>query len=271
MIDMGDELPFGSDGLKVYARDGIGWIVFNRPEKRNAISLAMWDTIHEAFSRFTKDDDIRVVVMRGAGLKAFSAGADRSEFDALRFDSASQDLYLERASRGKDSMVNFGKPLIAMIAGYCLGGGMAIALRADLRIASSDSTFGFPAATIGLAPAIEALQQMVSLTGPGIAKEIVFTGRQFSAAEALGMRLINAVAEPDRLEQTVMDMALRIARNAPLSIRAAKLALDQIVADPAATDRPAVKALMDQCAESEDYEEGRRAFKEKRRPEFRGR
>ena len=251
--------------------DGIGWLTFNQPEKRNAISIEMWDGITAALKDFAVDPAVRVVVMHGAGGKAFAAGADISQFEKVRANADAQEEYGRRSSAGREAMSALPKPLIAMIQGFCIGGGMAIALRADLRIASSDSQFAIPAAKLGIAYQNDALARLVALAGPAAAKEVMFTGRRYDAVQALAMRLVNTVVEPDALEGTVRALAAEMGANAPLSLRASKAAIDQIAGAPALRDRDAIAALERACFDSADYVEGRRAFMEKRKPMFEGR
>lgn len=262
----------GSPDQKIMTRrqDGIGWIAINQPEKRNAISLGMWDAIAAAADDFAADDGVRVVVLHGVGGKAFASGADISEFDKLRASADAQVEYGRRSATARKKLESMDKPLIAMIQGFCIGGGYATALIADLRIASSDSRFGIPAAKLGIAYGYESLAKLTSLAGPAIAKEILFTGRQLDAAEALAFGLVNRVVAPEALEATVIGLAQEIARNAPLSIRASKAAIDQIVGDPALRDQAAIEALNRACFDSQDYAEGRKAFAEKRPPSFTG-
>lgn len=262
----------GNAEAKILTRrgDGIGWITINQPEKRNAISLAMWDAIAAAAQDFALDPAVRVVVMHGAGGKAFAAGADISEFEKARANADAQAEYDKRSSSARQKLTSMEKPLIAMIQGFCIGGGYATALMADLRIASDDSRFGIPAAKLGIAYGYESLARLTALAGPAIAKEILFTGRQLDAAEALSHGLVNRVVPAEILETTVIGIARDIARNAPLSIRASKIAIDQIAGDPSRRDREAVEALNRACFDSRDYAEGRRAFMEKRSPQFIG-
>ena len=265
----------GSGGLdrRILTRraDGIGWITINQPEKRNAISLAMWDAIAAAAEDFASDDCVRVVVLCGAGGRAFASGADISEFEKVRADAAAEAEYGKRTSLARQKLEGLGKPLIAMIQGFCIGGGCATALMADLRIASSDSRFGIPAAKLGVAYGFEALSRLHALVGPAVAMEVLFTGRQLDAAEALSVGLVNRVVAPEALQESVLDLARTIARNAPLSVRASRAAIRQIAGDPGLRDRAAIEALNRACFDSQDYAEGRRAFAEKRPPQFTGR
>jgi enoyl-CoA hydratase len=258
---------------KILARkaDGIGWLTFNQPERRNAISLAMWDAVAIAAEEFAADRGVRVVVMSGAGGKAFASGADISEFEKTRADADAEKAYASHSSRARALLAGLEVPLIAMIQGYCIGGGMATALQADLRIASSDSRFGIPAARLGVSYGYTSLEQLTALAGPALTKEIMFLGRQYTAEQALAMRLVNQVVEPDQLLATVEQIAAEIVRNAPLSIRASKIAIDQIAGGPERQDRARVEAANRDCFDSADYKEGRRAFMEKRTPQFQGR
>ncbi|WP_419898853.1 enoyl-CoA hydratase [Roseomonas sp. USHLN139] len=249
---------------------GIGWITINQPEKRNAIALAMWDAIAAAASDFAADPEVRVVILHGAGGKAFASGADISEFDRIRADAAAQEAYGQRSAAARRALEGMGKPLIAMIQGFCIGGGYATALIADIRIASEDSRFGIPAARLGIAYGYESLEKLVALTGPAMAKEIMFSGRQLDAAEALRAGMVNRVVPAAELEPATIELATQIARNAPLSLTASRLAIEQIAGDPAKRDRAAVEQANRACFDSEDYAEGRRAFQEKRPPVFRG-
>ncbi|WP_159992213.1 enoyl-CoA hydratase [Roseomonas sp. 18066] len=251
--------------------EGIGWITINQPEKRNAIALAMWDAIAAAATDFASDPEVRVVILHGAGGKAFAAGADISEFDRIRADAAAQEAYGQRSAAARRALEGMGKPLIAMIQGFCIGGGYATALIADLRIASEDSRFGIPAAKLGIAYGYESLEKLVALTGPAMAKEVMFSGRQFDAAEALRAGMINRVVPVADLESSTIELAQQIARNAPLSLKAARLAIEQIVGNPEKRDRAAVEQANRACFDSADYAEGRRAFQEKRAPVFSGR
>ncbi len=258
---------------KVLARksEAIGWITFNQPEKRNAISMEMWAAVRTAASLFAKDDSVRVVVLSGAGGKAFASGADISEFATARASAQAEEAYHTNSDSARTALLEMGKPLIAMIQGYCIGGGCATALLADMRIATPESKFGVPAAKLGVAYSPEGLRRLVALVGPSVAKEIMFTGRQFSAAEALAAGLVNRLVEPAALEQSVMELAQTIAHNAPLSIHHSRETIDMLAGDPSKWDRERLEALYRKCFDSEDYREGRTAFMEKRTPAFRGR
>ena len=251
--------------------DGIGWVTFNNPERRNAISLEMWEGLAVILETFQMDDSVRVVILQGAGDKAFVSGADISEFDSQRASAAQKESYARVAAAANRWLARLDKPLLAMIQGYCIGGGLATALSADVRFASPDSTFGIPAAKLGLGYEYEGLKRLTDLTGPSRAKDIMFSARFMDAAEALEMGLINRICDRDSLRGEITDYARLIAANAPLTIRAAKAAINEVTKDPEKRDLDRVNGMIDACFDSEDYKEGRLAFREKREPGFRGR
>lgn len=261
------------DTTKILAEvdDGIGWITFNQPERRNAISLEMWQGLGDALEAFEHDDDVRVVVLSGAGGKAFASGADISEFDKQRANAEQRKAYGKISARGNQWLAELTKPMIAMIRGYCIGGGLAVALNADIRFATRESTFGIPAARLGLGYEYAGLAKLARLVGPACARDIMFTARFMEAEEARGMGLINFVVEDDELESRVRDYAATIAANAPLTVRAAKAAVNAFERYSVVEESKRVAKLVDACFDSDDYKEGRRAFAEKRKPAFRGR
>ncbi len=253
-------------------KDGaIGWLTFNNPDRLNAMSQDMWEGTADILADFGADPAIRAVVMKGAGDKAFVSGGDISEFKKTRNNAEAAAIYGETANKARRAMSNLEKPLIAMIRGYCLGGGLGVALQADLRIASSDSQFGIPAARLSIAYGFDGVRTLVSLVGPSVAKQILFTARRYPAETALRMRLIEEVAAPEELEAIVRGYAETIAENAPLSIRASKLTVAQVLKDESQRDMELLQTLSREALDSHDAREGRQAFMEKRKPVFLGR
>lgn len=247
---------------------GIGWLTFNNPARHNAMSMEMWAGLAEAMEGFQADPAVRVVVMRGAGGRSFISGADISEFDQHRASSEQKAQYGATNARGNRWLRQMDKPLIAMIQGYCIGGGLATALNADVRIATPESTFGIPAAKLGLGYDYGGLATLARLVGPSVARDIMFSARFLPADEALRVGLINRIVPSKTLESEVRAYAGLIAANAPMTIRAAKAALNEWERSPADRDLGRVEALVNACFDSDDYREGRRAFAEKRKPEF---
>jgi enoyl-CoA hydratase len=262
-------MKLDTDKMQAAKDGGIGWVTFNNPERRNAMSLEMWQAAQVIFDEYARDPEVRVVVMKGAGDKAFVSGADISQFAERRNNAEAAAEYNRISSAGAQAMIKLQKPLIAMIRGFCMGGGLAIAMRADMRIATEDSQFGIPAAKLGIAYAHESVRALVSLVGPAYAKQILFTGRQIKAAEALRIGLVNEVVPIDALESTVRDYAATMSVNAPLSMKASKLTVNMVVNQQ--RDQPMLDALAKECFDSADYKEGRTAFMEKRKPAFTGR
>lgn len=259
-------MQLSTDKMIARIESGIGWIIFNNPQKRNAISHEMRVALLEIFDAYDADDAVRVIIMKGAGDKAFVSGADISQFD-----DGDREI---REAVSRKAWGRYGqspKPVIAMIHGYCLGGGLLIALNADLRIAANDAQFGVPAARLGIAYPYDGVRKLVDSVGPIKAKEILFTGQRYDADKALQMRLVNEVVPLTQLEERVREIAAVLSENAPLSMRASKLLVDEICASPEAPDLEACRAVAELCANSEDLAEGKLAFKEKRKPVFKGR
>lgn len=258
---------------KILARieDGVGWLTINNPERRNAVSLEMWQGLADATEAFEASGAVRVVVVHGAGGRSFAAGADISEFEQHRADAAGRARYAQTASKGASGLAKLTKPLIAMIDGFCIGGGLALALTADVRFASRESQFGVPAAKLGLGYEYAGLANLARLVGPSTAKDILFSARFLKSDEALRVGLINFEVDGQDLEAQVRSYALRIAGNAPLTIHAAKAAMRAFETYSQVTGADEVDALVDRCFDSDDYKEGRRAFMDKRTPRFEGR
>lgn len=256
--------------IRVEKEGAIGWIVFDHPERRNAISREMWDAIPAATDELARDPDVRVGILRGEGDVAFVSGADISEFQEQR-SGAGAMAYEERNADAFMALANFPKPLLAMIHGFCVGGGLALVIHADLRLAADDGTFAVPAGRLGLGYPAGSLRALVRLVGPAIAKDLFFTARRFGSEEALRLGLLNEVVAKPELEARTRELAGRIAENAPLTLRAAKRVIEDYGRDPDQRDPDAVHAAIRDCFVSEDYQEGIRAFLAKRTPRFEGR
>jgi enoyl-CoA hydratase/carnithine racemase len=263
-------MKLNTDKMIAEKEGHIGWITFNNPERRNAVSLEMWEALGVIVSDFQQDDNIRVIVLKGAGDKAFVSGADISEFEEKRNSPASEEEYAKKSALGSGMLYQLDKPLIAMIQGFCIGGGLAIALSADIRFATDDSKFGIPAAKLGLGYGYSGIKTLSDLVGPSHAKDILFTARFMGAEEALRIGLINRIVSRDELESTVRDYARMIANNAPLTVKTAKAAVREAIKDPEDRDLARIAKMVDECFDSKDYAEGRSAFMEKRKPVFIG-
>lgn len=256
---------------KMLARiDGpIGWITFNNPSRRNAVSLDMWEAIPTILDRFENDPQVRVIVLHGTGEAAFVAGADISQFEKTRSSAETNAHYDSISEMASRRLYECSKPTIAMIHGWCIGGGVGIAVCCDLRIAAENAKFGIPAVRLGLGYGHKGVRKLMDLVGPSFTKEIFFTARHFSAEEAREMGLVNRVLPVAELEAYVRGYCATIADNAPMTIHALKRTVGELVkgadADLALSDR-----LVKACFDSQDFIEGRRAFMEKRRPVFRG-
>ena len=251
--------------------DGVGVITFNNPEKRNAMSLEMWEGLGSALVELRDNLDVRVVIMVGAGDKAFVSGADISQFEKTRHNAAASEEYSKRSEAQRALLANYPKPTIACIRGFCLGGGMQVAMLADIRFASDNSQFGIPAAKLGIAYGYDGLKNLVSLVGPSWARLIMYTGMRIDAAEAVRIGLVDRVLPDAGLWDATIEVARTISANAPLAIKAAKLTIAQVLKDESKRDMDAIKQVGIACMDSEDFREGRTAFMEKRKPKFKGR
>ncbi len=246
----------------------VGWLIFNNPERRNAVSLDMWQAIPSVLAEFEADAEVRLVVLAGAGDKAFVSGADISQFEKQRSGPEAVQHYEEVAEAAQLRLQTFDKPVLAMIRGYCLGAGLNIANCCDLRIASDDSRFGIPAAKMGLGYRASSMKNLLDTVGAANAREIMITGRQFTAAEAEDMGLLHKVVPSAELEKATREYCEMIGANAPLTMRTAKRMIRELLKKD--YDAALLKTWMKECFDSADYAEGRKAFMEKRKPVFKG-
>jgi enoyl-CoA hydratase/carnithine racemase len=264
-------VPLPTDKMIAEIDGAIGWVTFNNPARRNAVSLEMWRAVPEIFDRLEAESAVRAIVLRGAGDKAFVSGLDISEFED-EFASSQAAVRLEEISATANRRIQASrKPTIAMIRGFCIGAGLQIAANCDLRVAADTATFAITAARLGLGYPIASIERIAAIVGPGYAKEIFFTARQFTAAEAERMGLVNRVVAPAELESAVRGTCKMVADNAPLTVAAFKQSVDRLQAVLSDIDRAVCEQLMMACFDSADYVEGRRAFREKRKPVFTGR
>jgi enoyl-CoA hydratase/carnithine racemase len=261
----------GTDKLLVDVTGAIAVLTFNNPAKRNALSREIRAALPGVLAGLDADPDVRVIVVTGAGDKAFASGADISEFGEQRTSPVARAEYDRSQAALGAAWTSLSKPVIAMIRGFCMGGGLLTALYADIRIAADDSQFGIPAARLGLGYAFGGVTTLMALVGPAYAAEILYSARRFSAAEALHMGLVNRVVPVAELPEAVMTLAAGIAANAPLTVAASKAAIREARRPPELRDTARVEAMIEACFQSEDYREGQRAFAEKRPPAFTGR
>ncbi|MFN7087939.1 MAG: enoyl-CoA hydratase [Burkholderiales bacterium] len=267
----GTALQSATDKLIARKEGAIGWIVFNNPARHNAVSFEMWQALPVALDGFARDPEVRVIILRGAGEKAFVAGADISQFKEKRSGEEAVRVYNAAADAAAQALQECPKPTIAMIRGYCIGGGTAIAVNCDIRIAAEDARFGVPAGKLGLGYRFTGIKRLADVVGPAFTAEIFYTARQFSAQEASQMNLVNRLVPVAELERYTLDYANTIAGNAPLTLAAIKRALIEYLKDPEKRDLALCQKMVEDCYRSEDYKEGQTAFMEKRKPVFKGR
>ena len=259
-----------TDKMLARKEGGVGILTFNNPERHNAVSLEMWKATKRILDDFAADDDVRVAVLTGAGGKAFVSGADISKFASERATLEASRAYNVKSDAAYSSVADFSKPTIAMIKGYCIGGGVGLAVCCDLRICSDNSRFAVPAAKLGLGYGYSGLKRLVDIVGASFAKEIFYTARQFDAQEAYAMGLVNRVVPAGELEAYVKSITDMISANAPLTIKAVKFTVGEMLKDESKRNLARSVELVEQCFASRDYTEGRTAFMEKRKPVFTG-
>ncbi len=261
----------GAAGIDCRIDGHIARLTINHPRRRNAVTYAMWKMFGDVLEKVIKDSNVRVIVLSGEGDQAFSAGNDISEFGQWRGDPDKLAEYNARSGRVYSLFQSCDKPLIALIRGVCVGGGLELALLCDLRIAADNARFGITPAKLGLGYKLDDIQLVVDAIGANKAKLLLFTGRLFDAKESMDLGLVNQVVPLTKVQSAVDALAEEIAGNAPLTVRELKVAIGEALKSENARDRSKVQALVDACHASEDFEEGQKAFKEKRKPRFKGR
>ena len=259
-----------SEKMLSRVEEGVGYITFNNPEKHNAVSIEMWDALEKILDEFRSSKDIRVIVLNGAGGKSFVSGADISKFDKERSSKEAVLSYNKRTQKVYELLETFPKPTIAMIDGYCIGGGLNLAVCCDIRICSEKSKFAMPAAKLSLGYPFSSIKRLFDVMGPGMAKHFMFTAEKISASEALACGLVQKLVSEENIETYVRDYALTISHNAPLTVKAMKQIGIEILKNPDERDLLLCEQLASACFDSEDYKEGRKAFMEKRKPNFKG-
>lgn len=260
-----------SDEILVERAEGIATVTLNRPHVRNALNLAMWTALPEVIDGLARDHEVRAIVLRGAGREAFASGADISEFQEVRKDRASAEAYNARTEAAYHGIETCPKPTVAMIYGYCMGGAVALAMACDLRFTAESGKFAIPAARLGIIYGRHSVKRLVSLVGPAAAKDLLFSARVFDAAEARALGFVSRVLTVEALAPFAYDYLRRVADNAPLSVQGAKLIVEAVGEDGGVARQAEVDRLQLAAYESRDYQEGTRAFLEKRRPRFEGR
>ena len=257
----------GSDDLVVDRRDAVATVVLNRPHRHNALTLDMYSALPALLAALDADETVKVVVLRGAGQAAFCSGADIGEFEAVRDSAESARSYNERVAAAERALEDLGKPTLAMIHGYCVGGGAGLAFAADLRFGDDRTRMAVTPAKLGIVYSLESTRRIVALSGPSRAKWILMSGQQMNGAEALRLGLLDELHEVDQLERRTYEFAELLTTRAQVSVRAAKTIVNRIAAGQVTEDTESER-LRDSSFDTADYAEGVSAFLHKRQPRF---
>ena len=247
-------------------------VVFNQPSRHNAMSFSMWQQLAAHMQQLASSEqpNVRVVVLTGAGERSFVSGSDISEFHEQRSGDDAINRYNKIAADAETSVYNCPLPTIAKINGYCMGGGLGIAMGCDLRLCSDDAVFSLPAGRLGLGYEFDAVCKLFDLLGPTATSQLFYSGKKLNATQALELGLVNQVVHRDALEEEVNQLAEGIAQQAPLTLKAYKAALLEYRKPAQQRDVAAISQMVNHCYTSSDYAEGQAAFREKRQPEFKG-
>jgi len=259
-----------SGSVDLVKKDQVAYLYLNNPAKKNAISAEMWEELAAKARELSKDDHIRAAILRGHGMSAFAAGADISQFESRRSANSGGSTYDELTESAIAAVKAIPAPVIALIHGYCLGGGISLALACDLRFSSNDATFAIPAARLGISYPTPAIERLVGLIGASNAKYLLYSAKKIGAQSAKEIHLVDKVFKQEELDEEVETFVGSLIDNAPLSLKAAKFIVDQCSLEYAVRDVEKIHEVARRCFESEDYKEGVRAFMASKKPTFVG-